>query len=70
LLNAHELRIREEFARELETSLRNSSRGAHLVSRRRAAAAALAALAAGAGWFLLPDSVDELSRDAVGDHRN
>jgi anti-sigma factor RsiW len=70
-LNADALRIREDFARDLGTSLRTVSRGAGLLSRRRAAAAAaLAAVAAGAGWFLLSDDVDEMARDAVGDHRN
>jgi anti-sigma factor RsiW len=70
-LNADALRMREDFARDLGTSLRTFSRGAGLLSRRHAAAAAaLAALAAGAGLFLLPDDVDEMALDAVGDHRN
>jgi anti-sigma factor RsiW len=70
-LNADALQMREDFSRDLGTSLRTFSRSAGLLSRRRAvAAAALAAVAAGAGLFLLPDDVDEVARDAVGDHRN
>jgi anti-sigma factor RsiW len=70
-LNADALRMREDFARSLGTSLRTSGRGRHLWSRRRAAAvAALAAAAAGAGWLLVADDADEVARDAVDDHRN
>ena len=70
-LNADALHVREDFARDIGPRLRSVSRGAGLLSRRRAAAAAaLAALAAGAGLFLLPDDVDEMALDAVGDHRN
>jgi anti-sigma factor RsiW len=70
-LNAGALRMREDFARGIRLRLRTFRPGAGLLSRRRAvAAAAVAAASAGAGLFLLPDGLDAIALDAVGDHRN
>jgi anti-sigma factor RsiW len=70
-LNADALRVREDFARDIGTGLRSVSRGAGRLSRRHAvAAAAVMALAAGAGLFLRPEDLDAIALDAVGDHRN
>jgi anti-sigma factor RsiW len=70
-LNADALRVREEFARDLRARLHASRGRAGLMSRRRAiAAAAVATAAAGAGLYFLPDDLDAIALDAVGDHRN
>src|SRR5688572_20273243 len=71
-MNAETLRMRAGFARDITASLRALGRGAGRFSRvwRIAAAAAVMAIAAAAGLFLLFGADHAIARDAVGDHLN